>query len=77
MVHNLLFVPVFSEQEQYFLDLFDKYSPIHDCNIWSMGMQRSSTVSRAMIYPTFSEFLQVYQHIYLIFCMYIQYAFSG
>ena len=33
-------------------------------------------LSRAMIYPTFSELLQVYQHIYLIFYMYIQYAFS-
>ena len=41
-----------------------------------MEKQKNSTMSIAMIYATFSELLQVYQHIYTIFCMYIRYGSS-
>ena len=36
-----------------------------------MEKQKDSTMSIAMIYATFSELLQVYQHIYSKFDMYI------
>ena len=78
MVHNLLFesYQFFSELEQDFLASFDRYFPTHGYSMESMEKQKNSTMSIAMIYAIFSELLQVYQHIYTIFCMYIRYGSS-
>ena len=66
----------FSELEQDFLDSFDRYSPAHGYNIYGMEKQKHSTVSIAMNYATFVELLQVYQHIYTIYCIHIRYGSS-